>query len=106
VPLSIDPADFGLACEGEPDLPMFGPPRKATETGDNLELGAGRGRSHAGSARRRARAGRAMRRLLGAALILKDARQGADGGRRCRVRDDALESGAPLAILERLRSLA
>jgi len=105
VPLSIEPADFGLACEGEPDLPMFGPPEEGYGTGDNPELVQASGRitqevlaGAPGPARSAA--------LLGAALILKTSGKVPTMADGVGAATSALESGGPLAILARLRALA
>ena len=33
--VGAEPGDFGLACESDPDLPMYGPPDDGEGTGDN-----------------------------------------------------------------------
>jgi|FLOH01.1.fsa_nt_gi anthranilate phosphoribosyltransferase len=35
VPLTVEPADFGLSWSAEPDLPMYGPPDEGRGSGDN-----------------------------------------------------------------------
>ena len=104
VPISIEPADFGLAEEREPDLPMFGPPEEGYGTGDNSLLVNACGdvtRSvlcgETGSAR--------SATTLGAALILKA------GGRAHTIADgvsmacESIDSGAAGRVLEKLRQL-
>lgn len=105
VPLMIEPADLGLACEEEPELPMFGPPDEGAGASDNPALVRAAGEltcavlaGEHGAARNAT--------LLGAALILKA------GGRAPTLADgvslatEALDEGAASAILERLRELA
>jgi anthranilate phosphoribosyltransferase len=105
VPLSLEPSDFGLACESEPDLPIFGPPEEGYGTGDNSELVQTCGRiTQAVLAGEHGPARHAS--VLGAALILKA------GGRVHTLADGvsaataALDSGEPRSILERLRALS
>jgi anthranilate phosphoribosyltransferase len=105
VPLTIDPADFGLLCECEPDLPMYGPPEDGYGTGDNpLMVEA------AGDATKAILAGEGgpgrNAALLGAGVILK-------AGGKCQtlaegisLATEALDAGEPCRILERLRSLS
>ena len=38
VPVIVEPEDFGMECEAEPELPMFGPPDEGRGTGDNPAL--------------------------------------------------------------------
>jgi len=105
VPLSVEPSDFGLACESEPDLPIFGPPEEGYGTGDDPELVQTCGRiTQAVLAGEHGPARNAS--LLGAALILKagdKAHTLADGVAAATA---ALDSGEARSILERLRSLA
>jgi anthranilate phosphoribosyltransferase len=102
VPLSIEPADFGVACDSEPDLPMFGPADEGYGTGDNKQLVEICGditqavlAGETGPARNAT--------LLGAAVLLKAA------GRAHTIADgvaaaaEALDAGEARAILERLR---
>jgi anthranilate phosphoribosyltransferase len=104
VPLSIEPADFGLIEEREPDLPMFGPPEEGYGSGDNPLLVKACGditRSvlcgETGPAR--------SATTLGAALILKA------GGRAHTIADgismacESIDSGAASRVLEKLRKL-
>lgn len=105
VPVSVEPADFGLAGEREPDLPMFGPPDEGYGTGDNPLLVQACGditRSvlcgETGPARNAT--------VLGAALVLKAS------GRAHTVADgislacESIDSGAASRVLERLRALS
>jgi anthranilate phosphoribosyltransferase len=105
VPLSIEPADFGLASENEPDLPVFGPPDEGYGTGDNPELVKVCGRitqavlaGEHGPARNVS--------LLGAALILKAAGKAATIADGVALANESLDSGEPRSILERLRSMS
>jgi anthranilate phosphoribosyltransferase len=105
VPLTVAPEDIGMNCDSDPELPMFGPPDEGYGSGDNKVLVKCCGdmtsavlAGEVGPARNAA--------LLGAALILKA------GGRAPTVADgvslatEALDSGEPIRILERLRSLS
>jgi anthranilate phosphoribosyltransferase len=105
VPLSIEPGDFGLACEGEPDLPMFGPPEDGYGTGDNPLLVQSTGEitkavlaGETGPARNAT--------LLAASLMLKV------GGRVLTVAEgvsaaaESIDTGAARSVLEQLRKLA
>ncbi len=105
VPLSIEPGDFGLGEEHEPDLQMFGPPDEGYGTGDNPLLVQACGdvtRSvlcgETGPAR--------SATVLGAALILKA------NGRAHTIADgvslacESIDSGAARRVLERLRALS
>lgn len=38
VPLNVEPEDFGLVADAEPEIPEFGPPPEGLGTGDNPEL--------------------------------------------------------------------
>ena len=105
VPLSIEPADFGLDAGREPDLPMFGPPDEGYGTGDNPELVKASGditRSviygETGPAR--------SATCLGAALMLKAlgrVHTMADGVSQAA---ESIDSGAARRVLEKMRDLA
>ena len=104
VPLNVEPEDFGLRCESEPDMPMFGPPPEGQGTGDNPELVRCVGDiTRAVLAGERGAARNAS--LLGAALILKASgraltlAEGVDAAIR------SLESGAAESVLVKLREL-
>lgn len=104
VPISIEPADFGLADSREPDLPMFGPPDEGYGAGDNPHL-----IQACGDITRSVLCGETGRArnatVLGAALILKA------GGKAMTVADgismacESIDSGAARGVLERLRGL-
>ena len=105
VPLSIEPADFGLACTSEPDLPMFGPPEEGYGTGDNPELVKACGHitqavlaGETGPARNAA--------LLGAALILKVAEFAPTLADGVSLAAESLDSGAAGRVLTALRELS
>ncbi len=101
-PLTVEPADFGLGCREDPELPMFGPPEEGEGSGDNPVLVRAAGdmvdavlKGETGPAR--------SATLLGAALILKAGgrvptlAEGVDGA------VGAIDSGAALAVLDKLR---
>jgi anthranilate phosphoribosyltransferase len=104
VPLTVEPRDFGLWSDHEPDLPIFGPPEEGQGTGDNQALVHAAGAVTAnvlagehGPARNAA--------LLGASLILK-------AGGRCHTlaegvsrATEVLDAGEASAVLERLKAL-
>jgi anthranilate phosphoribosyltransferase len=105
VPLSVEPGDFGLNCDSEPDLPMFGPPEDGYGTGDNPSLVQATGDiTRAVLAGEHGPARNAT--LLAAALMLKV------GGRVPTVADgvsaaaESIDSGAARSVVERLRQLA
>jgi anthranilate phosphoribosyltransferase len=105
VPLSIEPADFGLDGGQEPDLPMFGPPDEGYGTGDNPQLVQACGdvtrsvlHGETGPAR--------SATCLGAALMLRAVGRVhtiADGVSQAA---ESIDSGAARRALERLRALA
>jgi anthranilate phosphoribosyltransferase len=103
VPLSVEPADFGLSCQENPELPMYGPPEEGQGPGDNPALVRAAGemtvsvlKGEPGPARSAV--------LLGAAMILKAARrtltlaEGVDAAMK------SLESGAARAVLATLKA--
>lgn len=105
VPVSVEPGDFGLACDQDPDLPMYGPPEDGQGAADNPALVEASGslveavlRGETGPARNAT--------LLGAAVVLKAAgramtlAEGVDGA------VNSLDSGAALEVLEQLRLLS
>ena len=104
VPLTVEPRDFGLGCEGEPDLPMFGPPEEGQGTGDNPALVKAAGEvtsavlaGEHGSAR--------AATLLGASLILKVAGRCHTVAEGVSEATEALDSGDVRRVLEHLRAL-
>lgn len=105
VPLTVEPADFGLACPGEPDLPMYGPPEEGEGTGDNplmqkaasdIVLGVLAGEQ--GSARSAA--------LLGAAVILKACGRALTLAEGVDAAMTSLDSGEANGVLRRVTELA
>ncbi len=104
VPVTVEPQDFGLGCDCEPDLPMFGPPEEGQGTGDNPALVQSAGDITAallagehGPARNAA--------LLGAALILKVADRCSTLADGVSEATEALDSGEARGILDRLKAL-
>lgn len=104
VPVSVDPMDFGLACDENPELPMYGPPQEDQGTGDNPLLVRASGeitdqvlKGELGVARNAT--------LLCAAVMLKAVgraptlAEGIDAAAR------SLDSGAALEVLTHLRRL-
>jgi anthranilate phosphoribosyltransferase len=102
VPVIVEPEDFGMECEAEPELPMFGPPDEGRGTGDNPALVDASGDmtraildGEFSSARNAA--------LLGASLILKASgrsltlAEGVDAAAR------AVDEGQVKALVEHLR---
>jgi anthranilate phosphoribosyltransferase len=104
VPLNVEPGDFGLECENEPDLPMFGPPPEEQGTGDNRELVKCTGDTTLAVL---AGARGAMRNatLLGAALILKASGRAMTLAEGVDAASHSLETGAASEVLARLREL-
>lgn len=105
VPVTVEPRDFGLGSDEEPDLPMFGPPDDGRGTGDNPQLVKAAGDVTAavlagefGPARNAT--------LLGAALILKAGERVHTLAEGVSEATAALDSGEARAILERLRALS
>lgn len=103
VPLTVEPADFGLASKDTPELPMFGPPPEGQGTGDNPLLIRASGECVAAVLDGATGAARNAT-LLGAAVILKAGgrcltlAEGVDAGTK------SLDSGTAAAVLERLRA--
>lgn len=105
VPLNVEPEDFGLACESEPDMPMFGPPPEGQGTGDDRELVHCAGNATlAVLAGERGPARNAS--LLGAALILKAAGRALTLAEGVDAAMHALDTGAATEVLARLREEA
>jgi len=104
VPMTIEPADFGMGGTEDPEMPMFGPPDEGQGTGDNPQLVKAAGEltravlaGESGPARHAA--------LLTAAIILRTARivpTFAEGVDRA---TEALDSGAASAVLAHVREL-
>jgi anthranilate phosphoribosyltransferase len=105
VPLTIEPADLGLCCDVEPELPMFGPPDEGLGSSDNPEIVRAAGdvtgallAGEDGPARNAT--------LLGAALILRAAGRAPTLADGVSAATEALDSGEARALLTRLRALA
>ena len=103
VPLSVEPSDFGLAGNENPELPMYGPPEEGQGPGDNPALVRAAGEM-TGSVLRGEPSPARSATLLGAALILKAARrtltlaEGVDAAMK------SLESGAAREVLAKLKA--
>ena len=102
VPLTVEPADFGLQMAVDPDLPIFGPPDEGKGTGDSPLLVRAAGevidrvlRGDGGAAR--------SATLLGAAVILKAVGRCPTLAEGVDAAVDSLDSGAALGVLEKLR---
>jgi anthranilate phosphoribosyltransferase len=103
-PLNVEPADFGLECEKEAELPIFGPPEEGKGPADNPALVKAAGemcmavlKGEQGPARNTA--------ILGTALILKAAGRSPTLAECVDAAIGALDTGAAYETLERLRSL-
>ena len=100
--VTVEPQDFGLQSDQEPELPMYGPPEEGKGAADNEALVHAAGQATAQVlAGERCPARNAA--VLGSALILKaghNAMTLADGIAKA---NDALDSGAASAVLARLR---
>ncbi len=103
-PLTVEPSDFGLASDENPELPMYGPPEEGQGSGDNPMLV--RAASDMVDAVLKGETGAARNAtLLGAAVALKAVgkvltlAEGVDTAIR------SLDSGAALRVLDRLRDL-
>lgn len=104
VSVTVEPADFGLDSDADPELPLFGPPEEGLGASDNPALC-----ESAGAVTRSVLAGEpgAARNatLLSAALMLKASgrcltiAEGVDAATK------ALDTGAAMERVERLRSL-
>ena len=105
MPLSCDPADFGLESEQEPDLPMFGPPEDGRGTGDDTVLA-----SAAADVTRAVLAGEhgpaRAATLLTAGLILKAGGRGHSLADSVGLAAEVLDSGRARDVCEKLESLA
>jgi anthranilate phosphoribosyltransferase len=104
-PLSIEPGDFGMASDVEPELPLFCPPEDGHGAADVPELVRASGdmtravlAGETGPARNAT--------LLCAALILKSAGKALTVADGVSAAAEAIDSGAAGAVIERLRALA
>jgi anthranilate phosphoribosyltransferase len=105
VPLSVEPADFGLSAERDPELPIYGPGEEGEGTGDNPLLVEAAGaavdrvlRGEPGPARSAS--------LLGAAVVLKAAGRAMTLAEGVDQAVNALDAGAAWDVLHRVRELA
>jgi anthranilate phosphoribosyltransferase len=102
VPLTVEPADFGLKCGENPELPMYGPPEEGLGTGDNPHLVRAAGeivegvlKGEMGPARNAA--------ILSAAVILKAAGRAPTIAEGVDLAVNSLDKGAARDVLERTR---
>ncbi len=102
VPLTVDPADFGLECDSDPELPLYGPPEDGQGSADIPELVREAGRmtedvlaGERGPARNAS--------LLGAAVILKASGRCMTLAEGVDAATTGLDSGRASELLERLR---
>ncbi|MCZ6596085.1 MAG: hypothetical protein O7B99_00435 [Planctomycetota bacterium] len=104
VPLSVEPADFGLRAETDPELPMYGPPEDGKGSGDNpLLVKAASQLVEAVLAGEPGVARNAT--LLGAAVILKAAGRAMTIAEGIDAAVNSLDSGAGRDILDRLKQM-
>lgn len=104
VPVSVEPSDFGIANDTEPDLPIFGPPADGQGTGDDPELvRACADTTLAVLAGENGPARNAS--VLCAALILKVAGKAHTVADGVALANEALDAGEASAVLERVRAL-
>ncbi|NOT29298.1 MAG: hypothetical protein HOP15_02485 [Planctomycetes bacterium] len=102
VPLSVEPADFGLDCPENPELPMYGPPEEGQGPGDNPALVRAAGLMTEGVLKGESNPARHAT-LLGAAIILKAARRVPTLAEGVDLAMKSLESGAARAVLAKLK---
>ncbi len=102
VPLTVEPSDFGLTWDGNPELPMFGPPEDGKGTGDNPQLVQASAEAvesalsgDPGPCRNAA--------ILGAAVVLKAAGRTLTLAEGVDAATKVLENGAAAELLARLR---
>lgn len=105
VPLTLEPADFGLNTESDPELPLYCPPEDGYGAAEVPEVVRASGElttavldGQPGGARNAT--------LLCAALILKSAGRVPTIAEGTSVAAEAIDSGAARAIVERLRELS
>lgn len=104
VPLAVNPQDFGLSCNEEPELPLFGPPEEGYGASDNPALVRA-----AGQATLRILAGdRGPGRsavLLAASVMLKAGGQVLSLAEGVGAATSSLEDGAAQGVLDHARKL-
>lgn len=103
VPLSVEPADFGLQGDENPELPMYGPPDEGQGPGDNPALTVAAGKMTEAVLRGEPGAARNAT-LLGAAVILKCARRAMTLAEGVDAAMKSLESGAARKVLDKLKA--
>jgi anthranilate phosphoribosyltransferase len=102
-PLTVEPADFGLNWNKNPELPMFGPPEEGEGSCDNPVLV--RAASDMVDAVLKGETGPARNAtLLGAAVMLKAVGRVPTLAEGVDTAVGALDSGAALGVLQKLRS--
>jgi anthranilate phosphoribosyltransferase len=101
--LTVQPADFGLDVDHEPDLPMFGPAEDGSGPADNPQLVQAAGEVTLGVIRGEKSPARNAA-LLAAALILKVAGRYLTVAEGVDAAVNALDSGAAGDLLERSRT--
>jgi anthranilate phosphoribosyltransferase len=105
VPVTVEPADFGLKSTVDPDLPMFGPPDEGQGTGDNPYLV--RAASEVVERVMNGEAGPARSAtVLGAAIALKAVGRSMTLAEGVDLAIGSLDSGAARGVLDRLRAIS
>ncbi len=103
--LTVEPADFGLQCSQEPELPMYGPPDEGLGPEDNEALVRAAGMETKGVfAGQQGPARNAA--LLGAGLMLKSTRKAMTLADGVSMATESLDSGAAMAVLRHLREVS
>ena len=103
--LTVEPADFGLKCTQEPELPIYGPPDEGQGPEDNESLVRAAGmETQAVLAGERGPGRNAA--LLGAGLMLKATRKAMTLADGISMATESLDSGAASAVLARLREVS
>jgi anthranilate phosphoribosyltransferase len=103
VPLTVEPADFGLQLRVDPDLPVFGPPEEGQGTADSPLLVRAAGeviervlRGESGAERNAT--------LLGAAVVLKAVGRCPTLAEGIDTAVESIDSGAASGVLAKLRA--
>jgi anthranilate phosphoribosyltransferase len=102
VPLSVEPGDFGLDGQENPELPMYGPPEEGQGPGDNPALVQAAGGMTAAVLRGEPSPARNAT-VLGAAVILKAAQRAPTLAEGVDAAIQSLESGAAREVLAKLK---
>lgn len=103
VPLSVEPGDFGLACDENPELPMYGPPEEGQGPGDNPALVSAAGEMTAAVLKGEHGPARNAT-LLGAAVVLKASRRVMTVAEGVDAATKSLDSGAARGVLAKIKS--